>query len=462
MSATRIGLSWCLVCLLAFALPGRGNTAPVEAPPLDGFWRGSLRLPGGQLEVIFRLIKLSSGEYFASLDVPLQKVNNLAVTVTVHADTVVLASAEANSRYTGRLSADGSQMQGTWQQPGFTVPLTLAHTALAVAAKPRLTPPYREEGVTFSNAKEKLRLSGTLTIPPGAGPFPTVVLLSDAGSQDRNGTVGDFPLLGLIADYLTRHGVVVLRFDDRGTGQSTGSPQATTADLVSDAEAALNFLRTRPEVNLDRLGLIGHGEGGNVALLTATQPLPPAFVIGLAPYGLPGSEIAVQQQEKTMRSLQTPPEQIEAATTRQRLMYNIVRQTVTNSQAQAIVANMLQQNNPALDNAAAQASAAEMVSARYRYFLTFNPLEALPSVTCPVLLLYGTADFILDADTNLAALIKGSKGNKAVTTRKLLGVNHLFQPDPAQWPIVSGQPKPVFSPAAAEAIYTWITTLSSK
>jgi len=408
------------------------------------------------------LIKLSSGEYFASLDVPLQKVNNLAVTVTVHADTVVLASAEANSRYTGRLSADGSQMQGTWQQPGFTVPLTLAHTALAVAAKPRLTPPYREEGVTFSNAKEKLRLSGTLTIPPGAGPFPTVVLLSDAGSQDRNGTVGDFPLLGLIADYLTRHGVVVLRFDDRGTGQSTGSPQATTADLVSDAEAALNFLRTRPEVNLDRLGLIGHGEGGNVALLTATQPLPPAFVIGLAPYGLPGSEIAVQQQEKTMRSLQTPPEQIEAATTRQRLMYNIVRQTVTNSQAQAIVANMLQQNNPALDNAAAQASAAEMVSARYRYFLTFNPLEALPSVTCPVLLLYGTADFILDADTNLAALIKGSKGNKAVTTRKLLGVNHLFQPDPAQWPIVSGQPKPVFSPAAAEAIYTWITTLSSK
>ena len=447
-----------LVLLLTFVLPGQGSARPAETP-LDGYWKGPLKLPGGQLEVIFRLVKLSSGDYFATLDVPMQKVSRLAVTVTTRADTVVFLSAEADCRFTGRMLADGTQLQGTWQQPGFKSPLTLMHSALptvAAGAKVRLTPPYREENVTLDNQVANARLAGMLTVPAGPGPFPAVVLLSDAGSQDRNGTVGDFGPMGWLADYLTRRGVAVLRFDDRGVGESSGTAGTTTASLVSDAQAALNFLRSRPELDQSHVGLVGHGEGGNVALLAAAQLQPPAFVVGLAPYGLPGAEIALHRQEATLVSMQTMPGQLAAAIKRQQAIIDVIRQTINNSQARIIVANNLRKDNPVLDEATIQARATEMVSTSYRSLLAFEPSAGIATVTCPVLLLYGSADQTLNVDANLAALTKALKTDKAVTARKLPGVNHLFQPDPEQWPIVSGQPQPNFSPAAEEAIRAWI------
>lgn len=447
-----------LALLLVVASPGKGASRPANTP-LDGYWKGPLKLPGGQLEVIFRLVKLSSGDYFATLDVPMQKVSRLAVTVTTRADTVVFLSAEADCRFTGRLLPGGKQLQGTWQQPGFKAPLTLMYSALptvAAGTKVRLTPPYREENVTLDNQVASARLAGMLTVPAGPGPFPAVVLLSDAGSQDRNGTVGDFGPLGWLADYLTRRGVAVLRFDDRGTGESTGTAATTTASLVSDAQAALSFLRNRPELDQNHLGLIGHGEGGNVALLAAAQLQPPAFVVGLAPYGLPGAEIALHRQEATLSSLQTMPVQLAAAIKRQQSIIDVIRQTINNSQARAIVANILRKDNPVLDEATIQARATEMVSTSYRAFLSFDPTSGIVPVTCPVLLLYGGADQTLNSDANLAALTRALKTDKTLTARKLPGVNHLFQPDPEQWPIVSGQSQPNFSPAAEEVIRAWI------
>ncbi|MGI4834074.1 MAG: alpha/beta hydrolase family protein [Janthinobacterium lividum] len=462
MTITSQGASWRWLLLLLLALPslGWGQAIP-RAAPLDGIWKGSLPVPGGQLEVQFRFVKLTSGEYFATLDVPQQKVRSLAVTVETRADTVVLTAPEANSRYVGHLVAGGSQLRGVWQQPGLRAPVQLVRTETA-AAKPRLTPPYREEEVLFANTKENIKLGGTLTIPAGPGPFSAVVLLSDAGPQDRNGTTDGFAPLGALGDYLTRRGVAVLRFDDRGVGRSTGAPQSTTADLVNDAQAALSLLRTRPEIDHGHLGLIGHGEGGNVALLAAAQPQPPAFVVGLAPYGLTGADVVLQQQEAALKASKTPSSQFSAIVKRQQSIFEVIRHTLVGTQAQPIVANMLKQNNPALSDAQAQASAAEMVSARYRYYLGFDPSETLGGVACPVLLLYGSADALLNPDNNSAALAKGLKNNPAVTVRKLPGVNHLFQPDPTQWPIVSGEAHANFSPAAEEAIRAWVVEQTAK
>jgi len=454
---------WFCACLTLLLLLGQANQTvarPLDEKPLDGLWKGPLQMPGGKLEVIFRLVKLSNGEYFATLDVPMQKVSRLSVSVTMRADTVVLTSTEANATYVGRLATDGTQLQGSWVQPGFKVPMVLSHTEVPVATAtvaPRLTPPYREEEVRFSNTDAKLQLAGTLTVPAGAGPFPSVVLLSDAGPHDRNGTVGDFAPLSRLADYLTRRGIAVLRFDDRGVGQSNGGAQPTISELVTDAQAGLDYMRTRPEVDLSKLGLIGHGEGGNVALLAATMPQPPTFVVGLAPYALPGSVILAQQQEIALRSLHTDPTHITESINRQQEMFRIINHTQNDSQAQAILANMMQQSNANLEPAAAQASAADMVSARYRYFLSFNPLENLPKIACPVLLLYGTADDMLNVDTNATLLTRALRNNKGVTTHKLLGVNHLFQPDRTQWPLLNGEPKPNLSPAASDAVRAWIT-----
>ena len=448
----------------AQARSGGAALVMADTPSLDGLWKGQLKVPGGQLEVIFRFVKLTGGEYFATMDVPLQKVSRMAVKTEVKGDTVRLFAEEANSRFVGRVAADGKQMSGIWQQPGFKVPMVLIFSPIPAmnAKNVRLTPPYREEEATFSNLTINTRLAGMLTIPAGPGPFPAVVLLSDAGPQDRDGTMGDFAPLGLLADFLTRRGVAVLRFDDRGVGKSGGVPAVTTADMVSDAQAGMNYLRTRPEIDLAHLGLVGHGEGGNVALLAAAQPLPPAFVVALAAYGLPGRDIVVQQQATTLRTLGTETPQIEAATKRQQAMLEIIRQTTDNAQAQAIVANMLKQNNAAIDNVTAQSSAAEMTSGRYRYFLAFNPIEKLTAVNCPVLLLNGTSDLTINADANLGALKNGLARNKSLTVKKLQGVNHLFQSDPTKWPVMNGQPQPNFSPEAQETIREWIMAQAKK
>ncbi|AYA36187.1 alpha/beta hydrolase [Hymenobacter oligotrophus] len=450
--------------LLLLLSPVRAADNPTPPRSLDGLWKGPLKVPGGQLEVIFRLVKLTGGQYFATLDVPLQKVSHMAVHVDVRNDTVVFFAEEAASRFSGRLSPDGQQLTGQWHQPSYEVPMLLRYAppATAPGGKVRLTPPYREEEVAFANAGAAVRLGGMLTVPPGPGPFPAVVLVPDAGPLDRDATVGEYRPMGALADYLTRRGIAVLRCDARGVASSEGTPNPTLAERVADVEAALNYLRTRREVDFARLGVLGHGEGGNVALLSATRALGPAFVVALAAAGLPGQEMAVAQQKRLLQSIGLEAAQVATVVQRQQLMLDVIRQTPDNQQAQAMVVNMLRQSNTALEPAAAQAAAAELTSPRYRFLLGFDPAPLLVAVKCPVLLLNGTADVSVDAETNLAALSKGLRGNHAVTVKKLPGVNHGFQSDPAEWPIVSGERRPVFSPVAQEQIRAWIIALQRK
>jgi len=268
---------------------------------------------GGKLELSFSLVALVGGTYFGALDVPMQRLSRVPMTVEqpTGIDSVLLLVPQLDSRFRARRSADGQQLAGIWCRPGLRTPVVLHRYALVAAtqAAARFAPPYREEDVTFSNFTARLRLAGTLTVPPGPGPFPAVVLVSDLGEQDRDGlapvragtppsTDTSYRLLGGLADYLPRHCLAVLRLDDRGVGQSGGSnATATPAQRAGDVQAALNFLRTRPEVDLLRLGVIGHGEGANMALLVVAQPLPPAFVVGLGAYGLPGHETLLQQQQ---------------------------------------------------------------------------------------------------------------------------------------------------------------------
>ncbi|MBX0292765.1 alpha/beta fold hydrolase [Hymenobacter sp. HSC-4F20] len=444
-----------LLALLFCCAVASGHAA--NAASLEGFWKGPLKVPGGQLEVVFRLVSLTNGSYFATLDVPLQKISRLPVTVTTHGDTVVFEAEDVGSRFTGQLMASGKEVQGTWKQPGYSVPMTLQYAPppISTAPKARLTPPYREEDVQYINSAANLRFGGQLTVPAGEGPFPAVVLVADDAGYDRDGTVGDYRLLGILGDYLTRRGIAVLRFDSRGAGQ-TGGTLATVDETIMDVQAALTYLRTRPEVNMSQLGVIGHGLGGNVALLTATQPLPPNFVVALAAHGQRGDALAVEQQANTLKSLGADEAQVEAAVKRQQSMMEIIQNTADVAQSRAIVANMIRQTNPSVDSVTARAGAVELTTRRYRSYLAFNPLSGLSGVKCPVLLLNGTADLNVTPETNLTALNKALKANNAVTTRKLPGVNHLFQGDPATWPIVNGVQRESFSPEAEEIIRQWI------
>ncbi|GAA3995238.1 alpha/beta fold hydrolase [Hymenobacter fastidiosus] len=497
--------AWLL--LLGLPLLVVAQTQLPAKTSLQGQWKGALTVPGGSLPIVISVTELAGGNRFATLDVPMQRIVRSPMEVQQRGDTLIFDAKEVGCQLVCQRSTNGQQLQGTWQQPGYTTPVTLTFF-VAPAVDPKnfkFPPPYRIEEVTVSNPVDNTLLMGTLTIPAGAGPFPAVLLLTDIGSQDRDATLGSYRMFGELADYLTRQGTAVLRLDDRGTGQSGGdNASTTTASLVKDAQAGLNFLRTRPLVDFNHLGLIGHGEGGNVALLTAAQPLPPAFVVTLAASGVIGSEqlmlrqtemrrssasdttrgsISVAQQQfqadvrrqadkmraegansaqvetfldqQRMRQRSEEKKQLEVIMKQQRAMLEIIRQTTNDGQAQAIVANMQQQFTPGLDKTAALASAAQMTTPWYRYFLEFNPQTDLLKVQCPVLLLNGTADPEVGLN-NLTLLEKGLRVNKRVTTRKLVGVNHQFQAPESEWPLVAGQPKPVFSPAAQEAIRDFV------
>ncbi|MBX0292840.1 alpha/beta fold hydrolase [Hymenobacter sp. HSC-4F20] len=450
-------LLWLLYCL-----PLLASASSAQTPGLNGQWKGPLKVPGGQLTLIITVVPLSNGTYYAALDAPQQRISRMPAEVTLKGTDITISIEQAGSKFVGKVKDGGSTFQGTWSQPGLTAPLTLTRMkptqAPVAAGKPRLTPPYREEEVKFVNTKADLALAGTLTIPAGPGPFPAVVLLSDNGPQNRDVEQQDYRMFGALADHLTRRGIAVLRFDDRGVGKSQGNHfTATTADLVSDAQAAMVYLRAKPLIDQRYIGLVGHGEGGNVALLAAAeqQPATPAFVVSLSGYGVPGRDVIMHQQMEIMRLIGSNPAQVKAALELHKEMVEIIRQTPNDNQARGKVAATLRFNNTDLDPHMARARAVQLTSPWSRYFLDFDPTRSLPAVKCPVLLLGGSNDLQVDPAQNIPPLKKGLK-NADVTSQKLAGVNHWYQPEMKDWPLVNGEQQPAFSPKALTVVREWI------
>ncbi|SFQ52933.1 alpha/beta hydrolase [Hymenobacter arizonensis] len=501
--------------LLMWLLPalGWGQASLPPAPELAGVWAGPLAIPGGSLPLQLTIVQASANKLTATLDLPAKRLTRTPVAVTLRGDTLVFYAATADSRYVCVPSANGQQLRGTWVQPGLRVPLTLSRvveggaplvaTGAAAAGAVPVATTYHTEQVMLSSQPGNVQLAGTLSIPDGPGPFPAAVLLSDFGDHDRDARQGNYRFFAAIASALARQGIAVLRLDDRGVGQSTGSGALVTAlDHVRDAQAALSYLRLRPTIDPARTGLIGHGEGGNMALLAAVQLLPPSFVVTLAAAGVEGLEVLASQAEPIgsaadtaqvgaahrqawadvlskaakLRSSGSNAAQVETYVSQQRLkmkaeerkqaeamrkfrrsMFEIVRQTPNNDQAQAIVVNMLRQRYPNQDPAVTRQRATDLTTPRYRSFLAFDPQPGLSGVQCPVLLLHGTDDAEVNATTNLTSLEKGLKANKRVTTRRLVGVNHWFH-TPATELIANadGKVDPIISMLMLDTLRDWV------
>lgn len=495
------------MCLLS---GGVAAQAP-KATGLAGTWKGPLAVPGGA-QPIQITVQEAAGKPTAELLLPVKKMARYPMTVTLRGDSTEFFAAGAECRFICKRSVEGNELRGKWRQTGFKAPLTLTRATAAGAeaadgadptAVPVFVSTYRTEPVKLSSGADKTALAGSLTVPDGDGPFPAVVLLSDLGGQDRDATVGNYRLFGGLANYLSRYGIAVLRLDDRGVGQSGGSTATTTtADRVQDAQAGLAYLRTLSSIDPAHIGLIGHGEGGNVALLAAGQPLAPNFVVTLAASGLMGQELLAHQPEpvnpvdtarfgaarrKMKREVLAQAEklrasgsnaaqietylaqqqlkmrnedrkQLEATLKFRRAMLEIVKQTPGNDQAQAIVVNMLRQRYPDEDPAVLRTRAVDFTSPWNRAFVRFDPRLELGKVQCPVLLLQGTDDAEVEAEPNLAVLEKGLKNNKQVTIRRLVGVNHRFQAPAAQLlASADGQKaEPIIAPAALEAVRDWV------
>ena len=453
----KLLLSLLLPALLAAPSPGRAQ----QLPSLTGDWRGTL----GPLTLLAHLRDPAGGTPAATLDVPEQHAQNLPLDFRKRTDSVFLYLAVAHARFAGRRSADGQSLAGEWEQAGRVLPLTFARVAPGAVptAGPRRpqTPkgpfPYRVQNVTFGSPAAGVSLAGTLTVPPGAGLFPAVVLLTGSGPEDRDETVFDHKPFAVLADYLARRGVAVLRFDDRGVGESTGTLQGTTsADYAADARAALAWLRAQPGIDKKHVGLLGHSEGGTAAALAAAQPQGPDFVVLLASPGIAGHELIVQQTV-ALAGLRGADAAAQATVAQQeRQLLAAVTQHPDNTQARTALLPLLAQAG--ISGAAADQTIAQLTSPGYRALLADQPARDLAKVHCPVLALNGSRDVQVAAGANLAGIRQGlaAAHNPDVTVRELPGLNHLFQTAATGSIEEYGISEETFAPAALQIIGDWV------
>jgi hypothetical protein len=314
--------------------------------------------------------------------------------------------------------------------------------------------PYREEEITFPNSVAAITLAGTVTLPQGKGPFPAVVLITGSGPQNRDEEiVGHRPFL-VLSDYLTRRGLAVLRVDDRGTAKSGGDfSTATTADFATDVEAAVAYMKSRPDIG--RIGLIGHSEGGIIAPMVASRNPDIAFIVLLAGTAVPGSEIIPEQVKLLNMVAGKTPEQAAEAAAKER---SVLRLVVTEKDPAELKKKLHEILSPLMQQEQIDPTIESLTSPWFKYFLTYDPAPALRKVKCPVLALNGSLDRQVSPAQNLlairAALQQG--GNRHFEAVEMPGLNHLFQTaktgSPEEYQVI----EETFSPAALEKIAGWI------
>jgi pimeloyl-ACP methyl ester carboxylesterase len=437
-----------------------------------GSWIGTLQIGPSQLRIVFNIKADSAGAMSATLDSPDQGATGIPVSgVVLKGDSLMLGVLAVGGEYAGRLEAGDTTITGTWRQGGMSLPLIVRRSAKPPALVRPQTPvppyPYREEDVSYESLAPGIRLTGTLTIPPGNGPFPAIILISGSGAQDRDETIfGHKPFL-VLADDLTRRGFAVLRVDDRGVGGSTGNTMESTPDeTVRDVMAGVKYLKGRSEINAARIGLIGHSEGGLVAPLAASRSKEIAFIGLLAAPGVPGDQILLRQTDDVLRSAGSSEAEIERAHTTNARIYATMKaekdSALLAQKARAILTEALATDSPeARGQAGGQAAIDRQVvmitSPWFRFFVGYDPRPALRSVTCPVLVLHGEKDIQVAAGENQKEIRKAltEGGNSKVQASILPGLNHLFQT--AQTGAISeyGTIEETFAPAALEAIGSW-------
>jgi hypothetical protein len=456
-----------LICAMVAACVASSAAAQVER--LAGEWGGALDAGGQRLRLQFSLARQADGSVAGTMVSVDQGGARVPVQARALRDTAFRIEAQAvQGAFQGRASARGDTLTGRWEQGGGTLPLVLVRGAVAAAParpqEPKRPFPYREEEVSIQSVPG-VRLAGTLTIPHGRGPFPAAVLISGSGPQDRDETLlGHRPFL-VLADYLTRRGIAVLRYDDRGTAKSTGDfASGTSDDFARDAEAAFRFLAARPEVARGRTGLIGHSEGGLIAPMVATRTRGVGFVVMLAGPGLRGDTLLVLQGAALQRASGASEEAIRSSTRQQRaLLQAIVAGGDSAAMTQRVREALLAAMTPAeaaaagtLDPLPPQVQRA--MTPWFRFFLAHDPVPTLRRLTVPTLALNGSLDAQVTPRENLAGIEAALRaaGNRDFRVVELPGLNHLFQTARTGGFAEYAQIEETFAPAALELIAVWV------
>jgi uncharacterized protein len=455
----KISLRTSLVTLLLTLGAFNGYSQKVT-----GDWQGKLKAGAIELRIVFHVVSAGDG-YSATMDSPDESAYGIALSAaTYRHDTLRLELQSLQIVYTGVLRSD-SLIAGTFKQGPQSFPMTLSQqtTALLPVKRPQepVKPyPYREEDLYFTNQRDHIDLAGTLTMPNKGTNFPAVVLITGSGPQNRDEELlGHKPFL-VISDYLTRNGIAVLRFDDRGIADSKGVfSTATTLDFSYDAEAAVDYLKGRKEIDPARIGLIGHSEGGLIAPMIAARSKDVAFIVLLAGPGLRGDSIILLQESLIEKVSGMADSDLQKTDELSRGALAIAAGPGDRAQIGQALQQYFATRLPDSNGSASRIR--QLTSPWMHYFLTYDPVPALEKVHCPVLAIGGDKDLQVPAAIDLA-IIKNAlakAGNQHVTTQVLPGLNHLFQTAQTGSPNEYSQIEETFSPTALTLIGNWILQL---
>jgi dienelactone hydrolase len=452
---------------LRLAPAARTSGPPVTG--LDGDWDGALEVGAGmKLRLAVHVLYGPCG-VAGSLDSIDQGAKGLPIAALARDGARVSFSVPVvGGAFEGDFDQAAGAIAGTWRQGGNAIPLTLTRrkagepqARLDRPQTPRPPFPYQTRDVAFDDLSGGVRLAGVLNLPQGPGPFPAVVLIAGSGPHLRDEDIFGHKIFLVLGDYLTRHGVAVLRYDKRGLGGSTGVfAKATLQDFAADAKAAVDFLETQKDIDPRRIGLVGHSEGGLVAPMVAVRDPDVAFIVLMAGPGVDGAKVLREQQRLIAQAMGLPPEQLARATADQARLIDIVLGEPDHAAAAAklkAVADAMARDDGSPAKTV-EDSALQLNSDWFRSFLTYDPAPTLRRLRIPVLALIGSKDLQVSASQNLPALRADLAEDPRARVEELAGLNHLFQPATTGAPSEYQAISTTLAPEALAKITGWIRT----
>jgi alpha/beta superfamily hydrolase len=433
-----------------------------SAQDISGDWTGEIEIPSGKLGFVFHLTKDANG-YTTTMDIPKQGLANSKVDTTTYIDSVLTMNMTGfKIDYSGRLNKQ-NEFIGNISKSGQPLALNLKRGTILLNRPQEPKPPfnYYTENVSFESQADRISLKGTLTLPKKEGKFPVVIIISGSGPQDRNGEMFGHKLYWVIADQLTKNGIGVLRFDDRGVGESGGDKNETDIAINSaDVKGAIAYLKTRKDVNALKIGLIGHSIGGVIAPKVASETKDINYIVLMAGAGLNGDKLMLSQKASSERLLGVPEAQITQGQELFAGAYDIIINSKSDNAGikAEVLAYLLEKVGAMVPHSQLETISDQLTGKEFVSLVKAKPSVYLSKVKCPVLAINGSKDFQVPSKENLTAIKTAleSSGNTKVTATELENLNHLFQECTTGALNEYAEIEQTISPTALNAMTTWI------
>lgn len=441
-----------------------------------GIWKGAIYANNYPLRVIMHIEYDQANDLYSTIiESPDQNAIINTSSTNISCDSIIIQVPEVGGKFSGKFHSSDS-LYGQWEQNGTNSLLNLAkgeNKYCVVKKQDPLPPfPYSVKDIEFDNKQDSITLAGTLSIPAKEGKHPAVILISGSGPHDRNAyTLGHKPFL-VLADHLTRHNIAVLRFDERGVGKSEGNyASSTTLDFAEDVLSAIEYLTTQDNIDIKRIGLIGHSEGGLIAPIVANESELVRYIVLLAAPALKGKDILIDQNKNILQSMGAPDSTIKKVNTQIQAEINWIinnyKDSLSPDKLFSESLELLSDITPeerrmyGISEYSTKLRIHRYFTPWYNFYLNYDPLPALMNLRCPVLALNGDKDIQVDSKMNLSLIEEQLiKAKVLYMVNELKNINHMLQPSTQgslkEYALIDQ----TISDSVLDLISNWIITLN--